>query len=95
MVHPDFQKRGFGTWLTRHCNQIADDYGAATFVGVTPASLHMFQTLEFKLLGLLKLNMADYGQPSEVYPTLRRDRQLKKEYIDLIVRDISTARDRN
>ena len=29
-VHPDFQNRGFGTWLTRHCNQIADDYGAAT-----------------------------------------------------------------
>ena len=74
---------------------MADDYGAATFVGVTLASLHMFQTLGSKLLGLLKLNMADYGQPGEVYPTLRRDRQLKKEYIDLIVRDISTARNRD
>ena len=62
---------------TRHCNQIADDYSAATFVGVRPASLHMFQTLGFKLLGLLKLNMADYGQPSEAYATLRQDPQLK------------------
>ena len=94
-VHPDFEKRGFGTWLTRHCSQIADDYSAATFVGVRPASLHMFQTLGFKLLGPLKLNMADYGQPSEAYATLRQDPQLKKEYIDLIVRDVWTARNRN
>lgn len=95
LVHPDFQKRGFGTWPTRYCNQIADDYGTATSVGVRPASLHMFQTLGFKLLGLLKLNMADYGQLSEVYATFRRDPQLKKEYIDLIVRDVSTAWNRN
>ena len=85
MFTPIFKNAASVPGSTRHCNQIADDYSAATFVGVRPASLHMFQTLGFKLLGLLKLNMADYGQPSEVYAILRQDPQLK---------NISTARNR-
>jgi hypothetical protein len=27
MIHPDSQKRGFGTILTQHCNAISDKTG--------------------------------------------------------------------
>jgi len=48
MVHPDFQRRGFGVQLTEHCNAIADQYKARTWVGANAQSGPMFRRLGFK-----------------------------------------------
>jgi len=61
MVHPNFQRKGLGTWLTRHCNALADKDGCKTYVGATPQSLGMFRKLGFEILGENNLDMVKYG----------------------------------
>lgn len=51
MVDPDFQKRGFGTVLTRYANAIMDKTGDRTFVPARPTSQKMFEDNGFKVLG--------------------------------------------
>ena len=48
MIHPDFQRRGFGTYLTHHCNAIADKTGGKTWVTARPTSVKMFRQCGFK-----------------------------------------------
>jgi citrate lyase synthetase len=51
MVHPNFQKRGFGTVLTHHCNAISDKTRGRTFVPPRPTSVKMFNQCGFKTVG--------------------------------------------
>ncbi|KAF2496898.1 hypothetical protein BU16DRAFT_343418 [Lophium mytilinum] len=74
-VHPEFQRRGLGTWLCRHCNEIADTYGAAMYVSARPASKKMFQNVGFEVVGELKLDMSRYGLDEDVSHVLKRDPQ--------------------
>ena len=60
-MHPDFQKKGLGSRLTRHCNEIADKTGAQTWVVARPSSLHMFETLGYKIVDREDIAMENYG----------------------------------
>lgn len=61
MVHTDYQRKGLGSLLTRHCNEIADKAGGRTFVIARPASKHMFESHGFRVLGSEDLDMTKYG----------------------------------
>jgi N-acetylglutamate synthase-like GNAT family acetyltransferase len=61
MVLPDFQKKGFGTVLTHHCNAIADKTGDKTFVTARPTSKTMFEASGFKVLGIHDYQLERWG----------------------------------
>lgn len=65
MVHPDFQKRGFGSVLTRHCNAIMDKTGDRTFVPARPTSIKMFKDNGFKVVGFHDSHLERWGGPVE------------------------------
>lgn len=50
MVRPGYQKKGFGTVLTQHCNAISDKTGGRTFVTARPPSTKMFLNNGYKVL---------------------------------------------
>lgn len=64
-VHPDYQKRGFGTWITRACNDIADREGAATYVTARPSSIQLFRQTGFQVIGERNLDMRPWGGTEE------------------------------
>jgi GNAT superfamily N-acetyltransferase len=51
MVLPDYQRKGFGTILTRLVNSIVDRTGGRTFVPARPTSRKMFEDNGFKVIG--------------------------------------------
>ncbi|PVH85351.1 hypothetical protein DL98DRAFT_527832 [Cadophora sp. DSE1049] len=65
MVHPDYQKRGFGTELTKHCNAIADKSGDRTWVPARPTSVNMFRKNGFKDIGSVDAHLERWGGPRE------------------------------
>jgi len=65
MVHPDFQKRGFGTFLTHHCNAIADKTGRKTWVPARPTSVKMFRQCGFKDVATHNSNLKRWGGNTE------------------------------
>lgn len=65
MVHPDFQKRGFGTVLTLHCNAISDKAGRRTFVPARPTSIKMFNDNGFVTVGTHDAHLERWGGPRE------------------------------
>lgn len=65
MIHPDFQKNGFGTFLTRYCNAIADKDGLRTFVPARPTSLKMFKSNGFREIGVHDAHLERWGGSRE------------------------------
>jgi ribosomal protein S18 acetylase RimI-like enzyme len=61
MVLPEFRKRGFGTYLIRHCNAISDKSGDRTWLPSRPNSIHMFKNEGFKVMGILDSHIERYG----------------------------------
>ena len=61
MVHPDYQKKGFGTFLTRHCNAISDKTGGRTFAPARPTSQKMFENEGYKILGFYDSHFERWG----------------------------------
>jgi N-acetylglutamate synthase-like GNAT family acetyltransferase len=61
MVYPDYQRKGRGSWLTRHCNEVADRTGDKIFVVARPSSKHMFESHGFHVLGSEDIDMTKYG----------------------------------
>ena len=61
MVLPGYQKKGFGTILTRHCNAIADKAGDRTFAPARPTSQKMFQNEGYKILGFYDSHLERWG----------------------------------
>jgi GNAT superfamily N-acetyltransferase len=76
MIHPDFQRRGFGTFLTHHCNAIADKTGGKTWVSARPTSVKMFRQCGFKDVVTHNANLARWGGNTE------------KEITFLLVREV-------
>lgn len=71
-----YQHRGFGSWLTRHCNAIVDAEGAATFVNVRPASKRMFERLGFNAVETSTFDLRLYGGDTvDETVTLKREPQ--------------------
>ncbi|KAK0108346.1 hypothetical protein ONS95_003161 [Cadophora gregata] len=65
MVHPDYQKRGFGTELTKHCNAISDGSGDRTGVPARPTSVNMFRKNGFKDIGSVDAHLERWGGSRE------------------------------
>ena len=65
MIHPDFQRRGFGTFLTHHCNTIADKTGGKTWVPARPTSQKMFRQCGFKEVGTHNADLKRWGGNTE------------------------------
>jgi N-acetylglutamate synthase-like GNAT family acetyltransferase len=61
MAHPDYQRKGLGSWLTRYCNELADKTGGKTFVVARPNSKNMFESHGFYALGSEDIDMTKYG----------------------------------
>jgi ribosomal protein S18 acetylase RimI-like enzyme len=75
MVHPDFQKRGFGSVLTLHVNEISDKSGDRVWAPARPTSIHMFRQLGFKDIGVIDAHLERWGGSAEKSKTwiVRRD----------------------
>ncbi|KAH7350869.1 hypothetical protein BKA65DRAFT_499168 [Rhexocercosporidium sp. MPI-PUGE-AT-0058] len=65
MVHPDYQKKGFGTELTKHCNAISDKSGDRTWVPARPTSVNMFRKNGFKDVGSVDAHLEKWGGPRD------------------------------
>ena len=65
MIHPDFQKRGFGTFLTHHCNAISDKTRGKTYVPARPTSNRMFRQCGFKEVGSHNADLKRFGMNPE------------------------------
>ena len=61
MIHPDFQRKGFGTFLTHHCNAIADKTGGKTWVTARPTSQKMFRQCGFKDVATHNADLKRWG----------------------------------
>lgn len=60
-IAPEYQKRGLGTRLTRHCNAIADEAGSSTYVtAISEVALCMFEKEGFAKLGSLDTNLEEF-----------------------------------
>ena len=70
MVHPDFQKRGFGSFLTHHCNAIANKTGGKTWVTARPSSVKMFRKCGFKDVATHNADLKRWGGNTEEEITL-------------------------
>ena len=65
MIHPDFQRRGFGIFLTHHCNAIADKTGGKTWVPARPTSVKMFRQCGFKDIATHNADLKRFGGNTE------------------------------
>ena len=63
MVHPSYQRKGFGKLLTTKCNQLADEAGAATFVRARYTSKGMFESMGFKVLERIEVDYESMQMP--------------------------------
>ncbi|KAH8807340.1 hypothetical protein F5884DRAFT_789029 [Xylogone sp. PMI_703] len=65
-VHPDYQRQGVGTLLTRHCNKVADEAGFPTYVGAASTSAVLFRKEGFQEIDCLETKIEDFGGPKGV-----------------------------
>ena len=65
MIHPDFQRKGFGTFLTHHCNAISDKTGGKTWVTARPTSVKMFRQCGFKDVATHNADLKRWGGDTE------------------------------
>ena len=65
MIHPDFQKRGFGTALTKHVNAISDKTGGRVFAPALRSSRKMFLDNGFKAVGVHDAHLERWGGSRE------------------------------
>jgi hypothetical protein len=75
MIHPDFQKKGFGTFLTKHCNAISDETGGRTFVPARSTSIKMFRDLGFVTVGTYDSELERWGGTRELSITFMNIRE--------------------
>ncbi|CAD6505129.1 BgTH12-00624 [Blumeria graminis f. sp. triticale] len=65
MIRPDMQRKGFGSFLTQYCNQIADQTADRVWARVRPSSLKMFQQNKFVEVGLIDCHVERWGGTRE------------------------------
>ncbi|RDW75696.1 hypothetical protein BP5796_06517 [Coleophoma crateriformis] len=65
MVHPDYQKRGFGRVLIHHCNEVSDKTGGRTFAPIRPNSRRLFSSMGYKKLGESNCHAERFGEDAE------------------------------
>jgi ribosomal protein S18 acetylase RimI-like enzyme len=74
MVHPDFQKLGLGSALTRHTNAVSDEKPGRTWAPARPSSHKLFNDNGFNDIGSIDHKLERWGgeSPSPTY-VVRRD----------------------
>ena len=77
MIHPDFQKKRLGTYLTLHANSFADKAGDKTFVSARPTSIKMFLDNGFTTLGEHDAHLERWGGSREKSITKAALREVK------------------
>ena len=80
MIHPDFQRRGFGTFLTNHCNAVADKTGGKTWVAAKPNSQKMFRQCGFKDVATHNADFKRWGGNSDEEISRLLVREAQPEY---------------
>lgn len=58
---PEYHRRGLGTWLTRYCNDLADQVGQPTYVIGRPKAWKMLEVTGFELLQTIEFDTREYG----------------------------------
>lgn len=65
MIHPEFQKRGFGTFLVHHCNAIVDKAGGKVWASTRPTSVKIFRQCGFKDVATYNTDLKRWGGNTE------------------------------
>ncbi|TQS35027.1 hypothetical protein Golomagni_04567 [Golovinomyces magnicellulatus] len=65
VIHPDFQRRGFGTYLAQYFNQISDARGDRQWVAARPSSVELFKKNGFSVVGAIDSNLERWGGSRE------------------------------
>lgn len=75
MVHPEFQKLGLGSALTKVTNDIMDRNPGRTWAPARPSSIKMFRNMGFKDIGAQDSHLERWGGTREKSITyiVRRD----------------------
>jgi len=74
IVHPKYQRRGFGRWLSRRCDEIADRTGKFTYVRARPGATALFLTLGYELIEDVEIDFRPFGGNANIHSyCLRRD----------------------
>lgn len=80
MVLPEYQRMGLAKKLTKHCNDIQDQYKANRYVSARFTSMNMFRGLGFKDIGVYDPHAERWGKGYDVekakYALLCRASQL-------------------
>lgn len=61
-VLPGYQRQGLGSWLTRHCNSVAAEHQAKTYVAAGYKSRSTFKALGFKKFGVSDPHAERWGE---------------------------------
>lgn len=61
MVDPDYQRQGFGRWITRAFNDLSDKANAAIYVRAMPAGAAMLQKEGYRVLESREVDFKDFG----------------------------------
>lgn len=64
-VDPQYQRCGLGTWLSQHCDTIADEAEATTYVIARPASLTLFKRAGYESVATEKVDLTPFGTSHE------------------------------
>lgn len=61
MVDLDYQRKGFGRWITRAFNDLSDEANTAIYVRAMPAATAMLQKEGYQVLETREVDFKDYG----------------------------------
>ncbi|ESZ93213.1 hypothetical protein SBOR_6409 [Sclerotinia borealis F-4128] len=69
MIIPGFQNMGHASWLTRHCNDIADHADRKIFLAARASSLPRLRALRFEFVGPRETHIKDSEREVELPKT--------------------------
>lgn len=61
MIHPDFQRRGLGRWISARCNQSADRAGKVTWCRARPLITALLLKMGYELIEDVEIDLRKYG----------------------------------
>ncbi|KAK0121681.1 hypothetical protein ONS95_009966 [Cadophora gregata] len=82
-VLPEYQRKGIATKLSRRLDEIVDENVGLTYVATVPASMMLFKTQGFEIIGTESMDMTKFGGTPEQgknYVMLRKP-QLKTKQV--------------
>ncbi|PVH86480.1 hypothetical protein DL98DRAFT_305741 [Cadophora sp. DSE1049] len=65
VVLPEYQRKGIASKLSQRLNEIVDGEGGTTYVVTVPASMMLFKTQDFEIIGTESMDMTAFGGAPE------------------------------